>query len=134
MVVNGQQGATDMNEREILYKVLFDMKNDLNDLRSLVGKLLKDRDIEPELIEKIYRSESQERAIQSTTLITTPQVIESPPREELVEVEESLSLEEKEKELIQKALKKHNDKRKYAAAELGISERTLYRKIKEYSI
>lgn len=133
MVVNGQQGP-DLNEREILYKVLFDMKNDLNDLRSLVGELLKDRELDPELVERVYHRR-HESPSHSTTLLPGPSMVEPQiTHEEPVEVEESLSLEEKEKELIQKALVKHNNKRKYAARELGISERTLYRKIKEYNI
>lgn len=134
MVMNGKQGP-DLNEREILYKVLFDMKNDLNDLRSLVGELLKDRELDPELIERVYQRPAQHEVHPTTTLISSPQVMESPRHEEEhVEVEESLRLEEREKELIQKALVKHKNKRRYAAEELGISERTLYRKIKEYNI
>lgn len=133
MVVNGQNSASDLNEREILYKVLFDMKNDLNDLRSLVGELIKDRDLDPELLQRVYETKPAEMN-PTTTLIPAPQIVEPVVQHEPMEIEESLSLEEKEKELIQKALAKHKNKRKYAADELGISERTLYRKIKEYDL
>jgi len=133
MVVNGQNSASDLNEREILYKVLFDMKNDLNDLRTLVGELIKDRDLDPELLQRVYETKPAEMN-PTTTLIPAPQIVEPVAQHEPIEIEESLSLEEKEKELIQKALVKHKNKRKYAADELGISERTLYRKIKEYDL
>jgi transcriptional regulator with PAS, ATPase and Fis domain len=133
------------SEREILYKVLFDMKNDMNDLKKLVGQLMDQghvsSDIERDnegILKKIYDS-GQEMA-DATEHLIAPQ---SPARvvrdeERIMDteeiVEESLSLEEKEKELIRKALDKHSGKRKYAAQDLGISERTLYRKIKEYNI
>lgn len=133
MVLNGKNSTSDLNEREILYKVLFDMKNDLNDLRSLVGELIKDRDLDPELLQRVYDTKPAE-INPTTTLIPAPQIVEPITQQEPIEIEESLSLEEKEKELIQKALAKHKNKRKYAADELGISERTLYRKIKEYDL
>lgn len=133
MVLNGPNSASDLNEREILYKVLFDMKNDLNDLRSLVGELIKDRDLDPELLQRVYEAKTAD-VNPTTTLIPAPQIVDPVAQQEPIEIEESLSLEEKEKELIQKALAKHKNKRKYAADELGISERTLYRKIKEYDL
>lgn len=129
-------------EREILYKILFDMRNDVNELKKLVhNNLYKEghekeihhspphaipkvfEDIEPIVQEEKHKkrfniADDEEEGIQDTQEI----------------VEESLSLADKEIELIKKALDRHNGKRKYAANELGISERTLYRKIKEYNI
>lgn len=129
------------NEREILYKVLFDMKRDMTDLKKLVLDLMENREApisrdQAQIIRNLYDTEngnvvaddSQSKSIH----------IEHLDKDNIQDteeyVEESLSLEEKEIELIKKALEKHNGKRKYAAQELGISERTLYRKIKEYDI
>jgi transcriptional regulator with PAS, ATPase and Fis domain len=133
------------SEREILYKVLFDMKNDMNDLKKLVLQIMEkgpvNRDIEKEnegIIKKLYSTVNDEPE-EDENLITAQAMQRAARDEEQIFdteeiVEESLSLEEKEIELIRKALGKHNGKRKYAAKDLGISERTLYRKIKEYSI
>ena len=133
------------SEREILYKVLFDMKSDMNDLKKLVAQIMEKgsvpTDIEQEnegLIKKLY-STVDDLPANAENLIThrTPSRTER-EEENILDteeiVEESLSLEAKEIELIIKALDKHNGKRKYAAQDLGISERTLYRKIKEYNI
>jgi len=136
------------NEREILYKILFDMKNDTSDLKNDITDLKKlvleimqkgvdTTDIKENnanLINKLYRNiESDQADIQPDTIkikqTDDPNIQDT---EEIIE--ESLSLEDKEIELIKKALEKHKGKRKYAALELGISERTLYRKIKEYNI
>ncbi|HAN00476.1 MAG TPA: sigma-54-dependent Fis family transcriptional regulator [Marinilabiliales bacterium] len=133
------------SEREILYKVLFDMKNDMTDLKRLVHDLMNHG------IEKTHLNEDHARIIKNlyedTNLTYTkpsePQTaviinreddsgIQIEDTEEFIE--ESLSLTDKEKEMIIKALEKHNGKRKQAADDLGISERTLYRKIKEYDI
>jgi DNA-binding NtrC family response regulator len=131
------------SEREILYKILFDMKSDLNNLKKLVhgiidsGENMGDLKNAERLIQNIDQS--------SSSILNTPTPERSQPEINHLEddtgiedteeyVEESLSLEEKEIELIKKALDKHNGKRKYAAQDLGISERTLYRKIKEYDI
>lgn len=121
------------NEREILYKVLFDMKKDMNELKKLVYDLMEEEqhseikfNTEQALIkDKInYSPTHKENFSQGFHEIKDTEEI----------IEESLSLEEREKELIVKALGKHGGKRKKAATELGISERTLYRKIKEYDI
>ena len=127
------------SEREILYKVLFDMKNDMNDLKRLVAEIMDKRggkEIKEDhagIIEKLYQSTDQAEAVPPQTLhITAPESQDIQDTEEIIE--ESLSLEEKEIELIKKALDKHRGKRKYAAEELGISERTLYRKIKEHNL
>ena len=132
------------SEREILYKVLFDMKHDMNDLKKLVVQILEKGEVDSELedehegiIKKLYSTVNQ--GPQPEHLITSRVPTRSArPEERIMDtneiVEESLSLEEKEIELIRKALEKHNGKRKYAAQDLGISERTLYRKIKEHQI
>jgi len=130
------------NEREILYKVLFDMKRDMTDLKKLVLDLMEDKDApisrdQAQIIRNLYNDESgsfvpEEHANQNHIHIEPIHKQNIQDTEEFVE--ESLSLEDKEIELIKKALDKHNGKRKYAAQELGISERTLYRKIKEYDI
>ncbi len=138
------RGAVDertfTSEREILYQILFDMKKDMNDLKKLVHEIIhKGNSVEVKsdnahIIKKIY--EEVEPIQAETTLaqydIKPRETIHIQDTQELVE--ESLSLEDKEIELIRKALEKHSGKRKNAADELGISERTLYRKIKEYDI
>ena len=127
------QGADTINERELIFKFLFDMKNDLNALREQV-KVMTGGQTMPATMQPVYRDEYfvQPSAPQGTVSILPA----SGQHEDIdhTEVEESLSLEEKEKEMIRKALVKHRNKRKNAAQELGISERTLYRKIKEYGI
>lgn len=134
----GSKESEGLNERELLYKVLFDMKNDLNHLKGLVNELMKGGSIEPEVLEKVYAAKPTIEAVQHHSPVGTVSI--SMPQEEAAlepehtVVEENLSIEEKEKELITKALKKHNNRRKNAAQELGISERTLYRKIKEYDL
>jgi len=132
------------SEREILYKVLFDMKSDMHDLKNLVYDLLTTGDpgnlteSGARAVRNLYNHGSlhkeQFEPSQPVKVSYNParesRVIED--TEELIE--ESLSLTDREKELIMKALEKNNGKRKLAAAELGISERTLYRKIKEYRL
>ncbi len=133
------------SEREILYKILFEMKSDMNDLKKLVFDLIRRGEVD------VTFQESNSRAIKnlfreakekSTEHEETDTHIDDFPAhkantniqdtEEIIE--ESLSLADKEVEMIKKALEKYNGKRKMAAGELGISERTLYRKIKEYGI
>ncbi len=145
LVPGGQKaGSPDMNEREILYKVLFDMKSDLNDLKALVLQMIQnDGQIDlnmsnSDLVRKVFKKEvslEQQPAKESSVYIhDKPYDSVEMDDDEDDEVEERLSLSDTERELIKKALKKHNNKRKHAAIELGISERTLYRKIKEYNI
>ena len=114
-----EQAENDISEREILYKVLFDMKNDLNDLKRVTKELMGDKHQEIDN-EKVINRFIEKPAISI--------------KEELEEKEEEtfLTLQEQEKIMIEKALKRHQGRRKDAAEELGISERTLYRKIKEY--
>ncbi len=150
-------GSDFSSEREIMYKILFDMRNDINDLKSLTSELIKGRNDkelssqEKNLISRIYNPDSQtgsnpssllyfehpEKEVQNPTIITTPS--DEYDDVEDIELEESrpansLSLQNNEKELIIKALEKHNGRRNKAAAELGISQRTLYRKIKQYNL
>jgi transcriptional regulator with PAS, ATPase and Fis domain len=137
------------SEREILYKILFDMKNDVNDLKQLVNdlmlkgadkvkvddkytRLINNTDINDTNISLIEEG-NQDRE-QSSYIIPSDKNNLSSIQDTEEFVDESLSLIDKEKELIIKALEKHRGKRKYAAVDLGISERTLYRKIKEYDI
>lgn len=131
------------SEREILYKILFDMKRDMNDLKKLVHELIpegqgtKVKEDNSQLFRKLYQ-ESEEDYHTPPTTYPTPVIIKSSGHPNIQDteefIEESLSLENKEIEMIRKSLDKHNGKRKLAARELGISERTLYRKIKEYNI
>ena len=144
------------SEREIMYKILFDMRNDINDLKSLTSELIKNRgsqsfsNQEKDLIGRVFNSESQTSNPSSLLYFENgnrnapqnPAIIADPEDDyhdvedvEAVEAEpESLSLQNNEKELIVKALEKYNGRRNKAADELGISQRTLYRKIKQYNL
>ncbi|MBK9193198.1 MAG: sigma-54-dependent Fis family transcriptional regulator [Crocinitomicaceae bacterium] len=147
VVAKNSEGTTDFSERDILYKVLFDMRKDVIELKKLVIELLQgggesvNPDDKRKIIDRLYREISPN----VEGIVTEPYHIEKHTAdfgntnygenyEVHTEVEESLSLEDREKELIKKALEKHRGKRKYAAQDLGISERTLYRKIKEYEL
>lgn len=129
------------SEREILYKILFDMKNDVNDLKKLVGDLMQKgpqsrefHDENAKIIKKLYSTADTISADEPVEELFIPKKDDSQIQDTEEIVEESLSLENKEIEMIRKALEKHAGKRKNAAEDLGISERTLYRKIKEYNI
>ncbi|MBR5166736.1 MAG: sigma-54-dependent Fis family transcriptional regulator [Salinivirgaceae bacterium] len=132
------------SEREILYKVLFDMKNDMNDLKRLVRDLMEQNGNHGELskdhariIQSIYSGSKTNfgNDDEPQIIITHNDNHKNQHIQDTEEfVEESLSLEDKEVEMIRKALQKHNGKRKYAAEDLGISERTLYRKIREHNL
>ena len=150
----GRKRGDFSNEREILYKVLFDMKSDLNDLKKLTLELLKHdnsqqvQEENEQLIQKIYGQNGDESEEKSAIAVLPPARTEveitgpaaSRPAgdkyhfAEEIEEEETLSLQQKEIELIAKSLERNKGKRKAAAAELGISERTLYRKIKQYDL
>lgn len=153
-----------LQEREILYKLLFDMKGDLNDLKSLVFELIRSNDLQVQDTQRLRSltapghstSGGRDSDIAEELDKLTPDnppgnrefSLEEPEQlkpiiideatkrqyENMEVVEENLSLEENEKELIKKALRKHNGRRKEAAQDLGISERTLYRKIKQYKL
>ena len=135
------------SEREILYKVLFDMKNDLNDLKKLTLELMQGDSSSEEvkeknqgLIEKIYgedesKTDSNNMDFKSDIDIeVNPKINNSFDYAETIEEEETLSLHDKEVEMIKQALIRTNGRRKNAAKELGISERTLYRKIKQHNL
>lgn len=143
LVGNDHRSDTSFSsEREILYKVLFDMKSDMNDLKKLVLEMLQhggDLNLKGENAEIIQNLYSGESEIIKPSTSPAPMNYAPHHHDHTIEdteefIEESLSLEDKEKELIEKALEKHGGRRKNAAQELGISERTLYRKIKEYAI
>ncbi len=138
--------AASLSEREILYKLLFEMKRDITDMKKIIMQMLRDgqlsgdfREENAHLIEKLYEERDlpqvyNENAGNIGGDDNHDDVIESYEEAPHEYVEESLSIQDKEKDLIEKALQKHSGRRKKAARELGISERTLYRKIKEYDI
>ena len=145
------------NEREIMYKILFDMRSDINDLKTLTSELIKNRGAsdlsnqEKTLINRIYTPEPQQTVVPNSLLYfennnntpQTPTIISNNADDNYEDIEdieleearpESLSLQNNEKDLIIKALEKHKGRRNKAADELGISQRTLYRKIKQYNL
>jgi transcriptional regulator with PAS, ATPase and Fis domain len=141
-----EESNESFSEREIMYKFLFEMKKDLTELKKLVVELLSQggnvnlNSDQADLVNRLY-SDVNEPLPHSSRILPVGKSDanigfshNNEAFESHVEFEESLSLEDREKELIQKALDKHRGKRKYAASELGISERTLYRKIKEYNL
>ena len=141
-----EDAKTGLSERDLLYKVLFDMRNDVNELKKLVHGMINEEMIDQKGTEQTaaeFFRNVPEQNIQKE-LASGPYVIDAAePTYDFDNVEdisheteqdESLSIEAKEKELIIKALRKNNNKRKYAARDLGISERTLYRKIKQFEI
>ena len=157
-VVQNKKAQSDFSsEREILYKVLFDMQRDINDLKKLTMELMntgnstKVKEQNATLINKIYANDEEREAqlasiaeeeevpeTEVEVLNISEKIPEAPEDKyhfaEEIQEEESLSLQDKELELIRKSLEKHEGKRKDAANELGISERTLYRKIKQYNL
>ena len=143
-VIKKNQDTSDFsNEREILYKVLFDMKNDLNDLKKLTMELMKNDNMSEfqknneNLIQKVYE-QNNELKNYPTINVNDNQTKEIKDNNyqyvQELDSQETLSLHDKELELIKKSLEKHEGKRKLAAEELGISERTLYRKIKQFDL
>ncbi len=146
-LINQKSNSDFANEREILYKVLFDMRNDITDLKKLTLELMQHGKIEnneentQRLIQDIYREEND--TVENLVEIVSPEKNTNYQEkstgynddfQDAVTVEETLSLQEKEYEMIKKALDRNLNKRKLAAKELGISERTLYRKIKQYDL
>ncbi|MFT6036132.1 MAG: transcriptional regulator with PAS, ATPase and Fis domain [Marivirga sp.] len=146
----GDGKSENFSERDILYKILFDMRNDVEELKKLVHSVLKNDNYDGDEIlkqhEELFEIKSSKqlsnKALEGNN---SPYILNSKEDNEEYDVEEvqdadheveeeSLSLEKKEKEMIQRALEKNNNKRKYAAQDLGISERTLYRKIKQYDL
>lgn len=148
-VIAQEKAGGDFTEREILYKFLFEMKQDISDLKTIVLEILQNEKQHseratnnPAAIRRLYANPSRGDESSVDHSVATPPPSDfgfsKPDPESNItdheEFEESLSLEDTERELIQKALKRHNNRRKNAAKELGISERTLYRKIKEYNL
>jgi transcriptional regulator with PAS, ATPase and Fis domain len=138
-LIDSQRDRSFSSEREILYKILFDMKSDMNDLKKLVHAIIEksphDLEIEDNsLMDKLYDNvnPTYDPGRSSLPDLIRPESRHIQDTEEIIE--ESLSLQDKEVELIRKALEKYGGKRKMAADELGISERTLYRKIKQFDI
>ena len=138
---NGGAHENFANEREILYKLFFDMKKDVTELKKMFFEVLQNPNAtqNPALVNELKELKSHESMQHVIVQPSMPPpasqpVIMNGDIQEHVEVEESLNIMDKEKELIIKALKKHRGKRKDAALDLGISERTLYRKLKEYNI
>ena len=137
---NGSGHENFANEREILYKLFFDMKKDVTELKKMFFEVLQNpnavqnQNLINELKELKGHETIQPVLVQPTAQQPSQPVLMNGDIHEHVEVEESLNIMDKEKELIIKALKKHRGKRKDAALDLGISERTLYRKLKEYNI
>ncbi len=132
-------GGGSFTEREILYKLIFDLKNDFNDLKQFVYGISNQNGNEPIRQNQIQNSDFRGQNPDQPIIISQPAnkqavVIDQKSFDDSETVEESLSIADKERELIIKALKKYRNKRKDAAHDLGISERTLYRKIKEYNI
>jgi len=145
VIKDGYSGSDFSNEREILYKVLFDMRNDINDLKNLTKSLSKENygkatvDNSHLLMDKDYDEDYDDG--NDTPEIIRPAVKErrettqyNVSYEEAETVDESVSLQEKELEMIKKSLERNKGKRKLAAKELGISERTLYRKLKQFDL
>jgi len=131
----------DFSERDLLYKVLFDMKKDIVDLKKLVVELISSGNVthaftedNAQIIDKLYQEITPPLSVSQPSISIQPATTKNrvQPHEEVED--ESLSLADREKEIIKKAIEKYRGKRKYAAKELGISERTLYRKIKEYNL
>jgi transcriptional regulator with PAS, ATPase and Fis domain len=151
-VIKDKKAESDFsNEREILYKVLFDMKSDLNDLKKLTLELMQNgnakvQETNQNLIKKIYGASENNNEIEfedtpRTSVMTSENENDDFEEQEdnylfaeTIEEEEVLRLEQKEIEMIKKSLEKNKGKRKAAADELGISERTLYRKIKQFDL
>ena len=141
LVDNNSSNSNDFsNERDIMYKILFDMRNDINDLKKLTLDLMQNgnvQEVQEEnqgIIQRIYNDQNT-----TTSSVEVVQIPESSSENnydfiETIEEHENLSLQEKEVEMIRKSLDRNKGKRKLAAKELGISERTLYRKIKQYDL
>ncbi len=130
------------SERDIMYKLFFDMKKDVTELKKMFLEILHNPSSAPaaaaytreSLLHDYHHGPSKELETPAHAVQSQPTLYNGEDIQEHIEIEESLNIMDKEKELIEKALKKHKGKRKDAASDLGISERTLYRKLKEYNI
>lgn len=146
VLLREQNLTEDAGIRDLLYRVLFDMRRDITDLKKLVNEIISSGGVSEQVFKEhgkfIHSLSNDEETPFEPAIISHPsgktdedfiEVISEPFQEHEI-VEETLSLQEKELEIIKRALQKYRGKRKAAAQELGISERTLYRKIKEYNI
>jgi transcriptional regulator with PAS, ATPase and Fis domain len=133
LIITNEEEKSSFSEREILYKILFDLKSDLNDLKQITLDLIQNKksgdSFHVDNAERIQRIYKEDRPVEIEKLEST----KSPIIDQEI-VEENLSLQDNEYDMIQKALEKNEGRRKIAAKELGISERTLYRKIKQYDL
>ena len=144
VIENKKSSSQFSTEREIMYKILFDMRNDINDLKKLTLDLMQSGSVEKvkeenkKLIQKIYKEDISDAETQNQVEVVRIndkyKESDSYDFEETIDADESLSIQDKEIELIKKSLDRNKGKRKLAAKELGISERTLYRKIKHYDL
>ena len=133
LIATNEDTKAQFSEREILYKILFDLKNDLNDLKQITKDLIQEKENNENF--QINNAERIQRVYDQSNPLEIGQ--DEAKKSEIITqeiIEENLSLQENEYEIIQKALEKNEGKRKKAAKELGISERTLYRKIKQYDL
>ena len=144
-VIESKKSSSEFSsEREIMYKILFDMRNDINDLKKLTLDLMQSGSVEKvkeenkKLIQKIYKEDvsdaETENQVEVVRINEKYKESDDYDFEETIDADESLSIQDKEIELIKKSLDRNKNKRKLAAKELGISERTLYRKIKHYDL
>ncbi|MDF1518154.1 MAG: sigma 54-interacting transcriptional regulator [Lutibacter sp.] len=144
VIESKKSGSEFSSEREIMYKILFDMRNDINDLKKLTLDLMQSGSVEKvkeenkKLIQKIYKEDvsdaETENQVEVVRINEKYKESDNYDFEETIDADESLSIQDKEIELIKKSLDRNKNKRKLAAKELGISERTLYRKIKHYDL
>jgi len=134
---SGSSIGGDFKERDLFYKVIMDLKKEMNDLKKVVHDIIIAADgninVLPKEDMQLFHDMNLTENVGTGITIHKP-IIQNANMPQTIEVEETLSLQDKEKDMIKRALRKHKGKRKYAAKELGISERTLYRKINEYSI
>ncbi|HOY32249.1 MAG TPA: sigma-54 dependent transcriptional regulator [Bacteroidales bacterium] len=141
VLLRQQSDKSEISERDILYRVLFEMRKDITDLKHLVADIIKEgnisvnmQDLKNQFLQNYYNDHVQADTHEHSVKVEKTETYEAEPIPYPDVYEESLSLQEREIDLIKKALDKNHGKRKNAAKELGISERTLYRKIKEYNI
>ncbi len=144
-ILLGKQGTDNVSERDILYSVLFDMKRDITDLKKVISEIVKGNMPHDFSLDEHHTALTPSIYTEPAQFVppTSAQIYEQPAQEvetedvgfqDVHDVDDTLSLEKRELELIKKALQKHHGKRKLASEELGISERTLYRKIKDYGL